>query len=277
MNQKDQSLKVREVSTLRAEPAGWELLENACEYWLGYSLPPVERVLREAGWKADSPDAYCPRCGVSVAFGEATESGCGTCRDRPAITGKGGGVVRLGSYSDDLRQWVLAIKYKGYAEMGWRLGRELGQSLASREMMRTDMPVVIVPMPMPWQRRMYRGIDHAHVIASGVADQLGAPILRLLSKRNGPPQVTLPRSQRRRSGSQGLKIRAFGRYVPGGRWVAGTTVILVDDVCTTGATLKAASRLLRLLKPSQVIAAVIVVSDDKARRQKGDLPSPPED
>jgi len=126
--------------------------------------------------------------------------------------------------------------------------------------------VIVVPMPMPWQRRIYRGIDHARLIAEGAAKEFNAPVLSMLSKRNGPPQVTLPRSQRKRSGSQGLKLRSYGKYIPGGRWIRGSVILLVDDVCTTGATLRAGLRLLRTLKPERIIAMVVAVSDDPARR-----------
>ena len=121
-------------------------------------------------------------------------------------------------------------------------------------------------MPMPWQRRIYRGIDHARLIAEGEARVFNAPVLSMLCKRNGPPQVTLPRSQRKRNGSQGLKLRSYGRLIPGGKWIRGSVLLLVDDVCTTGATLRAGVRLLRTLKPERIIATVVAVSDDPARR-----------
>ena len=44
--------------------------------------------------------------------------------------------------------------------MGEALGRLLGTAVAERDVVDMDR-IVIVPMPMPWQRRFYRGIDHA--------------------------------------------------------------------------------------------------------------------
>ncbi|MFQ5668740.1 MAG: ComF family protein, partial [Candidatus Binatia bacterium] len=125
---------------------------------------------------------------------------------------------------------------------------------------------LVVPMPMPWTRRVYRGIDHAHVIAAGVARSVEAPLVRILIRRNGPPQATLSRSERLRRGSRGTRLRGAWRRSRREHPLAGAAVILVDDVATTGATLRAAARVLRSLGPSQVVGAVLAVANDPARR-----------
>ena len=238
--------------------------DAALERWVRFTTPRVERVLDETDWTPDAPGAYCHRCGVTVGPGEATATGCGTCRDAPGLAD---GVVRLGAYADELREWVLAVKYQGWEAMAEALGRQLGAVVAQARPGAGDA-LAVVPLPMPWQRRLYRGIDHAALIAAGAATVLGAPMLRLLTKRNGPPQVSLPTSQRRRSGARGMRVRTIGPVVPNRRWIRDSTVLLVDDVCTTGASLRAAARLLRPLKPARIIVAVVAVSDDRARRQR---------
>ena len=240
-------------------------IEVMLEYWLGYSMPSPERVRHESAWSPDTRDDYCSRCGVTVGPGEASASGCGSCRGKPGIAD---GILRLGAYTDDLRNWIINVKYHQWAEMGAVLGRELGRRVIDHCIVPdTELSkVIVVPMPMPWQRRIYRGIDHARLIAEGAAKVFNAPVLSMLCKRNGPPQVTLPRSQRKRNGSQGLKLRSYGRLIPGGNWIRGSVLLLVDDVCTTGATLRAGVRLLRTLKPERIIATVVAVSDDRARR-----------
>lgn len=244
-------------------------LDAVFEHWIGFAMPHVESVLREANWKADRREDYCPRCGVTVGAGEQTQSGCGSCRDAPGLAD---GIVRLGSYADDLREWILALKYQSWAEMGLTLGRRLGQQVGEAGVIDKADWAVVMPMPMPWPRRLYRGIDHARVIASGVARELEAPMILFLNKRNGPPQVSLPTSQRRRSGSRGLRVRSVGRFVPHAKWLRGATILLVDDVCTTGASVRAAARLLRPFKPERICAAVLGVSDDAARRKRTGRP-----
>jgi predicted amidophosphoribosyltransferase len=237
-------------------------LDAVAERWIGCSAPPAGRVLDESDFVPDERGEYCHRCGDSVGPGEATETGCGSCRDRPAVTPDG--VVRLGPYSGELRDWIIEIKYiRRWAEMAELLGRSLGRAVRRAGVVEIER-VLVVPMPMPWQRRMYRGIDHAGAIAAGVARELRSPRCGLLVRANGPPQVSLSRSERARAGSRGLRLR---RRL-GGWPLDGLHVLLVDDVRTTGASLKAAARLLRPLKPERVVGAVLAVSDDRARRDR---------
>jgi predicted amidophosphoribosyltransferase len=239
-------------------------LDEVTEQWIGWTFPPVERAIEGASWSPDARAAYCARCGDSVGPGEATPDGCATCRKGSYISGGiGDGVVRLGPYVDAMRDWVLKIKYERWAEMGECLGHQLGRQVRAAGAIHLNS-LVIVPMPMPWQRRIYRGIDHAAVIASSVASELHAPIVSVFAKANLPPQVSLPASARKRSGSHGLRIR----WRLGGWPLDGWNVLLVDDVRTTGASLKAAIRLLRPLKPARIVCGVLAVADSPARRAR---------
>lgn len=244
------------------------VLDAISEDLIGWTFPPPRKAIAESGWTPDDPRSatYCLRCGDSVGPGEATESGCGTCRDGAELSGGiADGVVRLGPYVESLRRWVLAVKYKHWDEMGEALGRLLGQQVMRSNLIDPSR-AVIVPMPMPWQRRWFRGIDHAAVIAEGVSRELRSPVVSVLAKKNGPPQTSLPPSERRRVGGRLLRVRK--RW--GGWNLEGLQVVLVDDVRTTGASLKTASRLIRTLRPAKVIGAVVGISDSQARRHRSD-------
>ena len=235
-------------------------IEAVEETWLGWTHPPTRRVLSEVGWRPDSAADYCARCGGSVGPGEERrDTGCASCRGVSVGTDA---VVRLGRYRGELREWIRAIKYRGWAEMAETLGRRLGGALGERPAGAIDpRRAVVVPMPMPWQRRVYRGIDHARVIALGAAAELDVPTVSILTKTNGPPQVSLPASDRsRRSGGMRLSRRA--RRIR----LDDMVVVLVDDVRTSGASLKAAARLIRRLRPRRVVAGVLAVTDDPSRR-----------
>ncbi len=264
------------------------------EQWIGWSFPPPSRAMADAGWRPDARTDYCGRCGDSVGEGEAAADGCGTCREGAELAGGiGDAFVRLGPYVDPLRGWIRSIKFHGWEEMAEALGRMLGDAV--RQLMSDERGLIpigerdeslrrswldldrtlVVPMPMPWQRRVYRGSDHAHEIARSVGASLDAPVFRVLARANHAPQVSLTASDRKRSGGRGLRVRRrLGwRGIRRGTvaWpLDGLDVVLVDDVRTTGATLKAAVRLVRSLKPRTIVCAVLGVSDSRARRLRMD-------
>jgi len=236
------------------------VFDELTEDWVGYTLPPVTRVIPEAQWTPDARNAYCHRCGDSVAPGEATQTGCGRCRGKPAI---GDDFVRLGAYEGELRRWALRVKYMRWWAMGCRLGEELGQAVRRDTNVDADR-TLIVPMPMPWQRRLYRGIDHARVLADGAARVLGAPVVPMLRKRNDRPQTMRTSTDRLRYAGKGMALR---RRI-GGWNLNGAHIVLIDDVRTTGGSLRAAVRLIRSCQPNRVVCATVTVADDRARRSR---------
>ncbi len=231
-------------------------LETVERTWLGWSLPPARRAIADARWQPDDPQRYCGRCGVSVGRDEVTPLGCASCRGTNPATDR---LIRLGPYADPLGEWVKAIKYRQWDQLGRELGRRLGKSISAALAGTAGgggTGYVVVPMPMPWQRRFYRGIDHARVIAGGVAAELYAPLLALLARANGPPQVSLSATQRSRNAGR-MRLKRSARLLP----LDGRTVVLVDDVRTSGASLEVAARLIRRLGAARVVAGVLAVAD----------------
>jgi len=238
-------------------------LDALTDAWFGYARPPAMQAINRSMWMPDRPGDYCTRCGDSIGPGEQTAKGCGSCRGRGPVADE---VVRLGPYVDELRLWVINTKFGGWLHMGDALGRLLGTSIkqaGDRDLERA----IIVPSPMPTLRRVYRGVDHARLIAAGVAAECRAPIVPMLGRRNGPPQVSLSRGERQRQGGRGLFVRTRFREAS----LEGCDVILVDDVRTTGATMRAMRHAVEPFGPRQVIAAVAAVSDDRARRPRSEV------
>ena len=101
---------------------------------------------------------------------------------------------------------------------------------------------------------MVRGIDHARVLARAFSEVTRIPLRQPIRQFGGVMQATLTASQRarRRSG--------FGR-----RWIRrslrGRTVILVDDVLTSGKTARSAAIELQRLGAAEVILVVVAVAD----------------
>jgi ComF family protein len=111
---------------------------------------------------------------------------------------------------------------------------------------------VVVPVPLHATRLAERGYNQAALLARPIARRLGAPMLaRALARvRNTPRQATLDRAARLANVDG-----AFAARSP--RNIAGAHVLLIDDVCTTGATLGACERALLHAGAAAVTCAVV--------------------
>ncbi len=223
---------------------------------LGLQLPPVADVLRLSGWRPDDVQSSCSRCGRAVGSGEETSTGCGHCRNRAIPWAS---LTRLGTYEGNLALWIRAIKYRAWCEMGFRLGESLADQFQASH---TDLPkeAIVVPMPMPFARRLVRGIDHARVIAEGFARRIDRPILRALRRTDGPTQANRTMTERVRLGGRGIRLRRMKS-----RELCGKTVFLVDDVLTSGASVTRAVSQLQRANP--VTTHVVVLATSSHQRQ----------
>lgn len=110
---------------------------------------------------------------------------------------------------------------------------------------------LVIPVPLHWRRRWWRGFNQAERIASPLARRLAVPLaLPLVRSVATRPQASLPRQVRLRG-----PRRAFRLVDP--RQVVGRRTLLVDDVTTTGTTLRAAASALRAGGATEVVAFAI--------------------
>jgi ComF family protein len=149
-------------------------------------------------------------------------------------------------YGGPVADAIQRFKYDGRSELGAVLGSVMADD-ARRWAGRVD---AVIPVPLHWRRRRTRGYDQAALLARPVAKSLGVtPLLRGLRRvRNTLRQVDLPHHERQRN--------IEGAFAP---WRLGRVgrVLLLDDVRTTGATLRAASEALRAGGVSEVHAFVL--------------------
>ena len=196
------------------------------------------------------PSASCPRCSGTVGPYARLEGGCNACRDQPFHFEC---AVRLGPYKDLLRQVILRLKHAS----GEGLAEVLGELWASHmeKRLRDLMPDVVVPIPLHWWRRLTRGYNQSEVLARGLAQRLGIPCQpRWLRRiRNTPQQVGQTATVRR----ENVK-NAF--FAPSRVELRGKTILLVDDVSTTGSTANDAARALRRAGAARVVVAVLAGS-----------------
>jgi len=135
-----------------------------------------------------------------------------------------------------------------------RVAAAVGAWMVSQraEALRSLKVDVVVPIPMHWSRRLWRGTNSADTLAEQFAARLDvslAPWL-LRRRRRTRPQADLPKSLRRRNMRGAF---ATGRHDD----LAGARVLVVDDVMTTGATCNEAAKALKLAGAGWVAGAVV--------------------
>lgn len=148
-------------------------------------------------------------------------------------------------YSGAYRNIPRAVKYGADLKAGRHFGRMLGETLSASPLFQ-DVDMVI-PVPLHWTRRWRRGYNQAAVIARQVALVLGCPCEERLLRR-----IRRTRTQTRLRGeSKAENVRQAFR-ARAGKTGAVRHILLVDDVCTSGATLASCQKALRACVPDGV-------------------------
>ncbi len=188
--------------------------------------------------------AHCSRC--AQPFPNATSDHlCGTCLKRPPAFSI---VHAVGIYQGSIKDAVHRLKYRNQLTLAKPLGQLLGKVIEAAG--GNFIPDCIVPVPLHPDRLRQRGYNQAFEVARPIAQQLGVPVNTTLLQRirKTPPQQGLSAIERRSNLRNAFELSMT---------LAAQRVLLVDDVMTTGETVRECCRTILAGNIREVQVAVV--------------------
>jgi len=193
------------------------------------------------------PHFTCPRCSSTVGPYVELPDGCGECRDVSLGFER---ALRLGPYEGRLRDVILRMKHSSGELLAEAVG-ELWAAHAERRLRELGAEAV-VPVPLHWLRRWRRGYNQSAILARRIARRLRLPFLpRALRRIRSTRRQTDVSPAARRENVRGA-FRAVAHPS-----LRNRSVLLIDDVMTTGSTASEAAKALRMAGANRVVVAVL--------------------
>lgn len=170
---------------------------------------------------------------------------CGDCLEKPAPFER---LLALGIYRGGLHDLIGRLKYQGEE----RIALYFGDWLAEKIQKEANPIDLIIPVPLHPKRLRQRGFNQSARLAQRLAKRLKLDWDPLLVKRvrETPSQTGLSAEERGRNLKNAFAVGDEGK-------LEGERVLLVDDVYTTGATLRSCAKLLKSNGVESLAAAVI--------------------
>ena len=183
--------------------------------------------------------ALCDKCGHPLAglgisegaASERTASRCGMCGELEFMTARA-----CGAYAGGLEASILFLK--SYPHLCRRLRRLIAQTFAAHQAVLAAE--VIVPVPLHPRRQRERGFNQAEIVARVIARYSRLPLATHMLSRSKPTErhrAGLDARDRARSVADAFRVTDR-------RAVGNASILLIDDLFTTGGTLSAAARTL---------------------------------
>ena len=200
----------------------------------------------------------CPRCEAALPW---------TCGDETTRQGPGGLCCAAPLWYEDLtRDGILRLKFGNSAGAAEPMGELLARCAAAEFGGEFD---TVTWVPVSGKRLRERGYDQAELLARAACRLWDTQPVRLLHKTvHTPAQSGIQDAAKRRANVLGTYALAPGAEI------AGRKILLIDDVCTTGATLTECVRMLRDAGAAGVVCATVGFSREKKAKSasRSDFP-----
>lgn len=225
------------------------LFPSCCEICRTLLVGPGERVVCRDCLDAlrMTPSPFCLCCG-RFFDGSGESHLCAACLERRPSFARHRSVAR---YEGVVKDIILVYKYKGFEVLAGALGDFIIRNLGGEDDLWSGLEA-IVPVPLHPAKERNRGFNQAGLLARRLSQRTKVPLVsrRLVKVRPTSAQTSLEARDRE------INLRgAFRVRKPAG--LAGKVVLLVDDVYTTGSTLRECSRALRQAGVKEVRAVTL--------------------
>lgn len=189
----------------------------------------------------------CPLCGYPYLHGSCSDHLCGACTvARPAFDSARGALVFDGA----VRELIHRLKYGGKTILRRPLALLAADHLD--RFVCGSSPEMIIPVPLHKKRLRQRGFNQAILVGEIFAKQWGLPLLRntLRRVRWTEPQVNLSAAERPENVKGAFALEQISE-------IAGKRILLVDDVYTTGSTVKECAKVLKSGGAGSVVVVTV--------------------
>lgn len=139
---------------------------------------------------------------------------------------------------------------------------ELQAVLAVRDIPSNSDKPVLTYLPRSRDRAFEKGVDPSKALAKALGERIGIEMTECFARRNAPPQKEMGVTERLRSARRTYRLR---KRCPS---LEGATVLLVDDILTTGATMLAGVELLSAAGAKKICCITVGHSIEKIEKGK---------
>ncbi|AFY91637.1 ComF family protein [Chamaesiphon minutus] len=168
-----------------------------------------------------------------------------------------------GKYQGAIKRSIGKFKYDGHRSIGDLYGELIAQSWQKFTPPNVPTQLVAVPIPLHSEKLVTRGFNQAELIARKFCQLTGAKLdLSLHRTRSTVPQFGLSKSERQQNVADAFTLNNSALK-------AGTTVLLIDDIYTTGATVRSATTVLRSHDINVCGVAVIAIAGEGSNKGRG--------
>ena len=185
-------------------------------------------------------------------FRNTTGALCRECRPKGSALSH---VVAAGAYDGVLKRAVRDLKYRGRANLARPLGKLLAKQFAEWNVDHHNDTYLAVPIPLHPAKERTRGFNQAALLAKHFSEITGIAVApdMLVKTKDTAPQARANNRAERIQNAEGT----FWAPAPLPANAKEKTIILIDDVTTTTATLLDASRALAQAGAAKIIGLVI--------------------